>query len=271
MTSLTYWTCLVCLFLLLLLPASSAFSQSVEAGAELVETSTPRVEGELPTAMQLYRQYLEKSGGLAHLAELNSIKMSGYMLLGPEKERVEISIFRKRPRKIRVKIESPAYTTETIFDGQRGIRRFYSAADDLVKSEALDGDELSRLSSMSSMDGLFHQLGTSLDDIKLIEWDEIGGVPFIRVELFEGNDFGYRAIWLERESLQESKLLRVFPDSESGGERVEETYFEEMDEFSGYYFPRVTRTFLDSEFQQELHVERIRVNSGIFDSFFKTR
>ena len=52
---------------------------------------------------------------------------------------------------------------------------------------------------------------------------------------------------------------------------MDEVFFEEMDRTDGYFFPRVSRTFINGELQQELHVERIRVNPGIFDSFFKVR
>lgn len=259
------------LFLLLLLTISVSSGQGKTAGVNDSKVSTPVVDETLPTALQLYRDYIKASGGLAHLAELNSIKMSGYMILGEGGDKVPVSIFRKRPNKMRVKIEFPGHTTETIFDGKVGVRRYLNASDELVQNEDIVGEELEQISRSGSMDGLFHQLGARLDEAESIAWDEVSGVPSIRIDLIEGNHFGYQVIWLDKETLQENKLMKVLKDSKTGENAVEEVFFEEMDQTGGYFFPRVSRTFIDGELQKELHIERIRVNPGIFDSFFKVR
>lgn len=269
MTLLRHWARPICGLLLLLLPLPSYAEDSQSRSSVPL---APAVADEvIPTAIQLYRDYIEKSGGLAHLAELNSIKFIGHIDIVGDERKHEVSVFRKRPNKSKTKVDFQNYVIETIFDGKEGVHRYYDTSGDLIESIAIVGEALETLRQTSILDGVFRQIGDSLDEIKLITWDEVDEIPAVRIDLVEGNQLGYDAIWLDKETLQECKLRKVLRDSETGEERIEETYFVDMDQVEGYYFPRKSRTSVNGELKHELLVERIRVNSGIYDSFFKIR
>ncbi len=258
----------VCL-LFLSLPVGYAQDTEIEVEAVKSGVSDSVADEALPSPMQLYRAYLDKSGGLAHLSKLNSVKMTGSILMGERGDVVAVSIYRKRPDKMRIKMEFPNHVLETIFDGKSGMRRHLDLNGDVIGSEQLSGEDLVHLARSSLMDGLFQQLARELSDVEQLSWDKVNGIVAIRVDLVADNQLGYDAVWLDKETLQESKLRRILKDPETGEGSVEETYFSEMDLVEGYFFPRVSRTYVEGEFQQEVRVERIRLNSGIFDSYFK--
>lgn len=221
---------------------------------------------ELPTAAMLYRAYVQANGGHANLLAMNTLVVDGVLTMG-EQAPVGIKIYRKRPNRLRMRLEFEGFQVETIYDGKSGWRRVRSQQLEEAEIEQLEEAALAELEEGSSLQGPMFHLGTRLDDVLEISSGVVNGREAYRLQLREVEDFSYAAIWLDAEHYQELKLER-----RAGvdlGEGIESIIISDFDQINGVYFGRRVDYYTsDGDLVKALEVEEIRVNVGLFDAFF---
>jgi hypothetical protein len=171
---------------------------------------------------------------------------------------------------MRIQVDRPGGTLETVFDGRRA---FLILSRPGVGDEVsdLDSAELARLRTDSAMDGPFFQLRSRPEWMEVVAEVEVDGQSTYEIEIKAAADSPYERIWLGKEHYQEVKLRRAVPtveDAEMTG-RVEEIYFSDFEPTRGVWLARTVRYVQDGHVTQTVRIERVRANVGIFDSIFK--
>lgn len=224
---------------------------------------------ELPSIMDLQRAYVEANGGVANIQALSSLIASGG-ILDAEGNEYEFKLYRKRPDMMRIQVDRPGGTLETVFDGRRAFSILSSPGGDDEVSD-LDLAERDRLRTDSSMDGLFFQLRSRPEWLEVVAEVEVDGRPAYKIKIKKDADSSYDQIWLGKEHYQEVKLSRTIQVADEGGMKdgVEEIYFSEFEQIRGVWLARTVRYERDGRLTQTVRIERIRANVGVFDSIFK--
>ncbi len=254
--------------LALLILALGVVSIVPVSGGEEIEVSI--VSEELPTAKALYEEYLSANGGRANIQELTTMIVDGYVA-GVSGEESHFKIFRKRPNKLRLRMEIDGFLVETIYNGEVGWREVTSPKGDL-RILALEGDDLRSIIADSEMEGPFFALGGRSDLFTPVEFGKIRGIPAIKITVNEKSGSQFDTIWLSQETFQEIKLERNIETVDASGELLitrEEVYFSEFDQLNGVYFSRRIDYFIDSTFSRSVGIVKARANVGIFDTYFE--
>ncbi len=249
--------------------ASVCFAFSISSGVLFAEETNAKIpEENLPGTMELYRNYIDANGGRSNLTSLTSLRMKGRITLADGGE-MDFTLYRKRPQKMRVKIESEGYQIETAFDGKQGWREVldHSGASKITE---VTGQELENLKSEASIDGPFFESEGREDWMVPVAEEEVRGRPAIRLLVRPEAGLCYDEIWLDAESYQEIKLLRHLPasgDADVG--EVQEIYFSGFEKVAGVWFAKDAEYFISGESTKHVHLDEVRANVGIFDSFFE--
>ncbi|MFP4203991.1 MAG: outer membrane lipoprotein-sorting protein [Opitutales bacterium] len=229
----------------------------------------------LPAYEELLKNHLDANGGRRNIHAIRSIKISGQMRIAAREEPVSFKVYRKRPDKLRQKLEFGNYTVETIYNGGEAWRKIQGKWNDKQETQELkEEDELGELKNAARMESEFLQLATQKIESESISREVVREEPCYRLEFsadsLEDTDFSsYHTIWLSADHFQVVKLRGRVRSEESGEFVIKEVYYSEYSQKEGVYFPQKAEIYHDGEMYQTLHIESLRINAGIFDSFFE--
>jgi hypothetical protein len=182
---------------------------------------------------------------------------------------LEFKLVRKRPDKLRFKVNFEGYTSETFYNGKQGWKELVrnDGAKEVVE---IKGDELLSVTADAAMEGPFFQLAGLYDAMKPVAFEDVRGHEAIRVEIDPSAGIRYHTIWLSTEHFQEVKLAATDVGSDAAQAPVEsEVYFSDFERIDGVYHATTMDYCIDGELTQTIRIDRIRTNVGIFDSYFK--
>lgn len=222
---------------------------------------------DLPSIAELYREYIDANGGRSNLADIQSLTLRG-KFIGEGSDPVEVVVYRKRPNLLRNRITFPKIEINEIYNNGKAWRwkEFQNGNSELVE---LKPDEARRLGRSTSIEGVFFKLGGRDDYGTVVAIDEVQGVPAYRIEVSPVTDPEFSTIWLSSEHFQEVKLSAVAVDEASGSEVLREVYFSDFSKINGVYFAGKAMTYADDLLESQLLISSVRVNVGLFDSFFE--
>ena len=249
-------------FLSLQLFLSCSVGYAIEPAPDGVASAEP-----IPTVLEIYRQFIDQNGGYTNIMRLNTLVVSGRMV-DAAGETNEFKLYRKRPDMMRMRFNKQQYYLETIFDGQRGLRRMTSSINGDTREIELSESELEALRMDSSIEGPFFKIGRSAANIDSVQHDTVRSVPAFRIDISPDAESGYTTIWLERETFQEIKLAKLLPVQGSDKLVYEEVLLSDMDQVEGVYFARKMEYHHDGQLVKTMVVDRVRANVGVFDSYF---
>ena len=227
--------------------------------------SAAELDSTLPSVRSIYRNYIEANGGYLHMESLSSIAMKASVDYCTG-ESIEISIYRKRPNKLRLRKNFKNYTEEVIYDGHEGWRELSSLEGYQIELKRLQSDETARAHDMSHIEGPFFFVGRDERNISAIEMDEVEGISSYRVEVNPQAGLPFQAIWLDAKSFEEIKVART--SDREGRKVLEEIYFRDSTSLEGHTFYRKQTVYVDGILESTLNVRSIRINLGVYDKFF---
>ncbi len=223
----------------------------------------------LPSSVELYQRYLQNNGGRSNIQALTTIVASG-TLTTKEGEVHEFKVYKKRPDKMRLRVNYTDHVTETIYNGARAwVETETNAGTRSVQD--LGGEALVSLANESAIEGAFFSLGGHYESIKPVAYEEVRGELAIRIEVDPGLGVGYETIWLSAEHYQEVKMQRTIHRDGSTIPLVEEVFMSDFDKVDGVYFAKSVESRVNGVAQHTVRIEQIRSNVGIFDSYFDKR
>ncbi|MGZ0656522.1 hypothetical protein ACWPKS_13035 [Coraliomargarita sp. W4R72] len=219
----------------------------------------------LPTIVDLQREYVESNGGPANLQSLTSLAASGEVIDGDENS-FFFKLYRKRPNKMRMQVDLPNQSIVTSFDGARVFQQISVRGAPAVIEE-ITGEDARQIKADSFLDGPFYQLRSRPEWLEVVAEVEVAGVPAYEVLIDERADSPYQRVWISQEHYQEIKLIRMIETADSG-EVLEEIFFDDFEQIKGVWLAKHIRYHRDGELVQSVQIEKVRINVGLFDSFF---
>ncbi len=224
----------------------------------------------LPSMMELYQKYVQANGGRANLQSIQSLKMTAELISSGD-DTFNLTIYRKRPNMIRTQVVVGNRVRCNLFNGKTAwkINEVPGFADETIQ---LDEFETAVIARDSHIDGPFQLLQGREDWAIPAAFESIDGVPTIRIDVLPEANSPYDVIWLSLDNYQEIKLMRIQPRLEEGGTpETLEAYFSDYSKQNDVWFPLTIKAFKNGQWDQTIHVNSLRVNVGIFDSFFERR
>lgn len=228
----------------------------------------PASDADLPSSVDLYHYYIQANGGRANIQALNTLVATG-TLEAVDGDVLEFKVVRKRPDKLRFKVNFEGYTLETFYNGKQGWKELVRN-DGAKKVVELEGDELLSVMADAVMESPLFQLAGLYDAMTPVAIEDVRGHEAIRVEIDPSAGIQYHSIWLSTEHFQEVKLARTDVGSDAAQAPVEsEIYCSDFERIDGIYHATTMGYCTDGELTQTIRIDRIRTNVGIFDSYFK--
>lgn len=226
-------------------------------------------EEPLPALMDLYIEHINANGGRASLAKVQSIMATGKLSLPDSDEVITITYYKKRPNKMRVSVSRNPVQIETMYNGKKAWT-IYRDPNGEVVNEILDAKELLETAQNSHFEGPF-QLLMGNDALGTpVAFEEVAGQEAIRIAVKPGANTPFDTIWISREHFQEIKVTKKIVDPNAPEETLlNEIFYEDFVQVEGIWYPKISRYFLDGKLQQLITVDKMRFNSGIYDSYFE--
>jgi outer membrane lipoprotein-sorting protein len=227
------------------------------------------VESEyLPSFDEVVRSFTEANGGYANIEGIKSIIANGETRLVDGEVRT-FKLYRKRPNLMRLRIDLDDFSVDTIFDGEFAYRRFIGKQG-RGEFTRIDGAEAKLMRSDSPINGPFLSLSRKRDALELVGFERVKGVKCYRFNVSEGLSHPVRSIWISANDLYELKHLRLLPQED--GQFVEqEVYFSDFEKVHGLSIAMAVEYWVEGKKTHESSIEEVRVNAGVFDSFFKVQ
>lgn len=215
------------------------------------------------TVDEIVAKHVAARGGLDKLKAVQSMRISGKMLMGPGIE-VPVTIELKRPRKMRMEMVFQGMTGIQAYDGTSGWQLLpFSGRKD---PEPMSPDDTKEAEEQADIDG------------PLVEWKEKGHtVELVGKEPVEGADAyklkvtlksgDVRYVWLDAEYFLElrsegKRMIR-------GSEMETESSYGDYKEVEGLLFPFAIEGGAKGQpHRQKVTVERIELNPAIEDGRF---
>jgi hypothetical protein len=245
------------------------FGLCLAVGASLLRVEAVEVElsgNDLPELQELLQAYIEANGGLANIQGMTSLVANGE-IQDANGQMYPFKLYRKRPDKMRFQLTLPnGVERVTAFDGEIGFSMISRSGMPDEVSEMGESEALA-LKETSSLDGPFFLLRGRPEWLDLVAEVTVEEEPAYEIKIKDAANSFYDRIWIGQEHFQEVKLSRSLLE-ETKGLILEEIYFSDFVKIRGMWVAKTIRYEHDGEFVQMIHIDRLRANAGIFDSYF---
>lgn len=215
------------------------------------------------TADEIVARNLEAKGGAAKLKAIQSIRMTGKMLVGPGIE-APIVLELKRPRAMRMEISIQGMTITQAYDGKMGW--MLNPMSGRTDPEPMPSEAMTLVEEQADMDGPFVDYKDKGNTIELLGKEKVEGADCYKLKVtLKSGDTRVYYIDAERylEVKQESKTNVRGTDVES------DTIVGDWKEVDGLMFPfSIDSGQPGGQMRQKMTVEKIEVNPTIDDARF---
>ncbi|MGJ8650970.1 MAG: hypothetical protein ACSHX4_11470 [Opitutaceae bacterium] len=226
-------------------------------------------EDPLPTLMELHIEHVNANGGRAELAKVQSIMVTGKLSIPDSDEDTRITYYKKRPNKMRVSVSRNPIQIETMYNGKKAWTVFRGPNGEDI-NEVIDAQELLETEQNSRFIGPFQSLMGNDKFATPVAFEEVDGQEAIRIEVKPEANLPFDTIWISREHFQEIKVTKIIVDPSAPKKTLlNEIFYENFEQVDGVWFAKTSRYFMDGKQQQLIEVDKIRLNPGIYDSYFE--
>ena len=232
----------------------------------LMSSAQESAEGELPTIAELQQAYIQSNGGLSNILEVTSIVAIGELTNAGE-EPLNFKLYIKRPGLMRLQIRRDGWDYIKVFNGKEAYE-LMQADNGALETREIAEEQFEGLRSEAKIDGPFFDLRTRPELLKIVGETEVRGEPAYEILVDESADTPYRRIWLHKEHFYEVKLSRQVIDESA--EVSESTIFlSDFKRVDGLWSAMCIRYFKNDDIIQEVVLDKILTNVGLFDSYFE--
>lgn len=231
----------------------------------LVSYAEESKEEDLPTIAELQQAYVESNGGLSNLMGVTSVVAVGE-LTNAGQEPVEFKLYIKRPGLMRLQIRRDGWDYIKVFNGKEA-HELKQENGGALDTREITGEQLDQLRGEAKIDGPFFELRSRPELLKVVGEAEVNGEPAYEISVDEAADVLYRRIWLHQEHFYEMKLSRQVVD-ENGEVSEAGIFLSDFERVDGVWSAKHLKFFNDDVIIQEVVLDKIRINVGLFDSYF---
>jgi len=215
------------------------------------------------TADDLIAKYVAARGGKDKIKSVNSIRMTGRMVMGPME--APILIIMKRPDQVRVEFTLQGMTAIRAYDGTSGwaIMPFMGKKD----AEPIATDELKELQDEADIDGPLVDYKAKGNTVELLGKDKVEGTDAYKLRLTRRNG-DVDTIYLDADSYLEIKgegkrIMR-------GSEHEFETSITDYRQVGGLMFPfALDSAIKGSQERQRITMDKVELNVPVEEASFK--
>lgn len=216
---------------------------------------------------ELYRNYIEANGGNLSIAAVHSIILKAdYSKV--DGQSAKMVLYRKRPNLLRNRILLPNLEINEIYNDGEGWR-VVEAAGQPQHIEELSPQQLTHFERESGIEGIFFNLKGRSDYGQVVAIEDVMGAPAYRIAVSPEANQEYRVLWLSMKHYQEVKVSKVVVNETSKEESLHEIYFSDFSTIKDVYFPRKIDNYINGKLDSKLTITSMRMNVGIFNSFFE--
>ena len=129
-------------------------------------------------------------------------------------------------------------------------------------------EEIASHKAASFIEGPFFRLRDDLRSVTLVGIDSLPSGPAYRLAVDPELDFQFDTLWIDVDRSQEVQVARSY-ENESGEEVEETTIYSDFKKFGGVWAAQRVETRLDGELAYTATLDSIKINAGIFDSYFE--
>lgn len=215
------------------------------------------------TADDLIAKYVVARGGIDKIKSVNSIHMTGKMVMGPMEAPIVMII--KRPDQVRMEFTLQGMTGIRAYDGTSGwaIMPFMGKKD----AEPIAADELKELQDEADIDGPLVDYKAKGHAVELLGKDKVEGSDAYKLKLTRKNG-DVDTIYLDADSYLEIKEegKRVV----RGSEQQFDTSIGDYREVGGLMFPFALDSGMQgSQERQKITIDKIELNVPVDGASFK--
>jgi hypothetical protein len=136
------------------------------------------------TVDQVIAKNIEARGGMAKLKAVNTVKVTGKILVGPGIE-APIVMYQRRPNDMRMEFTVQGLTAVQAYDGKAGwaIMPFQGKKD----PEAMTADDLKEIQEQADMDGALVDYAAKGHKVELLGKDKVEGSDVYKIKLTRKN------------------------------------------------------------------------------------
>ena len=222
----------------------------------------------MPTVEEVYQHFFDANGGRENIRSIETMVLRGSMTDGNSAS-WDLKLYRKRPNKLRMQLRNAAVQIDSIFNGEQGWQVSIDRDGNQCVS-ALQGDQLEGIFDMSEFHTPFYLLYSYRDRLKAEQFEEVNGVVTIRIDVAPEVPLPFASIWISTENWQEVKLLKRSLNGVETGEAASDVILiSDHDVVGGVYVARRIENVVGGELRGVITVNDVRINAGIFDSYFR--
>lgn len=214
-----------------------------------------------PGVDELVDRNVEAKGGRELLGSVQSMKQTGQAaVMGMS---VPITIYAKRPDKVRSEVEVQGMEIVNAFDGETawGINPMAGA-----EPQKLPADQVASIKSQASFDGMLFNHGENGYTLAYLGEGEVRGAPAYKLRVTDAAGDSL-TLFLDADSFLEVKTEKEVTDPQMGQVTVE-TFFDDYRVVEGMKLPFVIETVVKGQSFQKVTMEEIDLNAEIPDSLF---
>ncbi|MEW5984176.1 MAG: hypothetical protein AB1806_17630 [Acidobacteriota bacterium] len=216
------------------------------------------------TADEIIAKNLEAKGGADKLKAVQSIRLTGRMLIGPGVE-APIVLELKRPRSLRMDIAVQGMTITQAYDGTAGW--MLNPMSGRTEPEELPSEAMKLVEEQADMDGPFVDYKEKGNTVELQGKEQVEGTDCykLKVTLKSGDT---RTYYIDAEHYLEVK--QESRTNVRGSDMENDTIVGDWKEVDGLLFPfSIDSGQVGGQMRQKMTVEKIEINPAIEDSRFK--
>jgi len=214
-----------------------------------------------PELRRIVSRYVEATGGIAVMERIDSIWIRAD-LNDRDESRLDLSILKKKPNRVRMTISGPGFRVVRGYDGQEAWVSSPATRNAAVTMDARDAAEFVRDAPIDSP-----LIDAERRDAKLtlIGIENVRGVPchHIKVEFADGSQTEY---FIDTESFVERKTSQT--RTRGGKTSLIEVYPSEFQKVGGLLFAFKTETYIDGELDSTIDIREVEVNPGVLETVF---
>jgi len=221
-------------------------------------------EKPLPTVDEIVAKYLEAIGGRDKLKAIQSMKMTGKMVMGQGME-APFTLEMKRPKGVRMDFTFQGMTASSAFDGEKGWRviPFQGRTD----PEPLSADEIKQVKDQADIDGPLVDYKDKGSTVDLVGRESVEGADTYHLKI-TNKDGDVRNMYLHADEFLPIK--ETMKRTLHGNEMELETSVGEYKDVGGLKFPHSVETKAKGmPTGQAMVIEKIELNVPVDSSRFQ--
>ncbi len=216
------------------------------------------------TVDEIIAKNTEARGGLDKIKAVQSVRMSGKMMVGPGLE-APATMTVKRPAEMRMEFTFQGLTAVRAYDGKSGwaIMPFTGKKD----PEPIAADDLKDMEDQADIDGPLVDYKSKGHQVELLGKEKVEGTDAYKLKLTHKNG-NIETIYLDADSFLEIKqegkrMIR-------GSEQETEAAFGDYREVNGLMFPFAIEAGIKGSSQKEKYtIDKVELNVPVDDASFK--